>query len=315
MSQELNQPNTPGNQQNNSRPQRNNTMIYWIIIAILLIACIYMFVSKRNLSQQHEKTVTQLTIADSSRQSVENDYNAALARLDQLTSKNAQMDSMINDRNGEVAKLKSQIQGILSDSRATANQLAKAKKLIDALNGKTKSYEERIAELESENSNLNNQNTVLTHERDSTVTRNIALKQLGSVLHASNIRMYPTHIKRNGHETETGKAKKVDLFRIVFDIDENRVAENGTKDLYVRIMAPDNTLLSNAAYGSGMTPNADGTSQINYTIMKQVALQQGQPVKDVTVDWHQESDYKRGTYSIEIYNGGYKIGSGQVTLK
>lgn len=314
MSQDLNQSsNTPENRPN-PQPSRNNTMIYWIIIGVLLIACIYMFISKRNLSKQHEQTVTQLSTADSSRQAVENDYNAALARLDQLTSKNAQMDSMINDRNGEIAKLKGQIQSILSDSRATAGQLAKAKQLIDMLNSKTKSYEERIAELESENTDLNNKNEVLSKERDSTVTRNIALKQLGSVLHTSNIRMAPLHLKRNGHEVTTAKARRVDVFRIYFDIDENRIAESGTKDLFIRILDPNGNLLSNAAYGSGVSATYDG-SQLNYTIKKQVALEQNQPVKDVTVDWHQESDYKRGIYTIEIYNSGYKIGSGTVTLK
>ena len=38
-------------------------------------------------------------------------------------------------------------------------------------------------------------------------------------------------------------------------------------------------------------------------------------VKDVTVDWNQDGDFQRGTYKIEIYNSGYMVGSGNVTLK
>ncbi|HXS37347.1 MAG TPA: hypothetical protein VN721_11650 [Flavipsychrobacter sp.] len=315
MSQDLNQNTSQENQQYSSKPPRNNTVIYWIVIGVLLIVCIYMFVSRRNLSQQNDQTTAQLVTSDSSRKSVENDYNAALARLDQLVSKNSQMDSMINDKNGEVAKLKSQIQSILSDSKASAQQLAKAKDLINLLNSKTKSYEERIAELENENTNLTGQNQQLSKERDSTVTQNIALKKIGSVLHASNIRLVPLQLRKGGKkEKETTKAKRVDVLRIYFDIDENRIAEGGTKDIYLRITSPDGTILSNAAYGSGVTTTIDGKS-LNYTVDKQVQLQQNQPVNDVTVDWHQDSDYAKGEYKIDIFNEGYEIGSGSVTLK
>ena len=312
MSEESKQPDQ---QQAPQQPQkRKDAMIYGVIIAILIVIIVYLMINRHNMTQQNQQTSSQLVVADSSRSAIENDYNAALARLDQLTSKNAQMDSMITDKNGEVAKLKSQIRGILSDSRASASQLRKAKELIEELNTKTKSYEERIAELEGQNNQLTSQNQSLSKERDSTANKNAELKQLGSVLHASNIRLEPIHLKRGGKkEKETSKARKVDVLRIMFDIDENRIAENGTKELDVRIVDPNGSLLSNAAYGSGTTTASDGSS-MNYTIMKQVALETNKPVKDVTVDWHQDSDYKKGQYQIEIYNGGYKIGSGSVKL-
>jgi hypothetical protein len=305
------------NQPTDTNPQakRRDGMIYLGIIAILVIIIIFLAVSRHNVSQQSQDMAIQRDSAVIDKNNLKNDYAAAIARLDELTSKNSQMDSMIRDKNGEVENLKRQIRGILSDSRASASQLKKAKELIDELNAKTKTYEERIAELENQNNQLTNQNQGLAKERDSTAQKNTEIKQLGSVLHASNIRMTPLHLKHGGKkEVETGKAKKVDVLRVYFDIDENRIAENGTKQLYLKITGPDNSLLSNAAYGSGNTTLSDGSS-MNYTLLKEIALQTGQPVKDVTVDWHQENDYKRGQYNIEIYNGGYKIGSGSVTLK
>jgi hypothetical protein len=56
-------------------------------------------------------------------------------------------------------------------------------------------------------------------------------------------------------------------------------------------------------------------SQVSYSVEKDIPLTQGEMVKDVTVDWNQDGDYKRGTYTIEIYNDGYKVGDGSVTLK
>lgn len=317
MNQEFNTPPQQPTPAPQAPQQKNNTKIYIGIIVLLLATNIYLFVSRNNISQQRDVVESQFNTADSSRRAVESDYNAALARLDELTSKNAQMDSLIGDQNGEIAKLKKQIAGILGDRNATKEQLGKAKRLIASLNTKVKTYEERIAELETENTDLTNKNEILAEERDKTTQENIGLQQkvrLGAVLHVSNIRMMPIDLRRGGKkQKETERAGKVDIMRIMFDIDENRIAESGKKEIYVQITGADGGILSNAAYGSGITTLAD-ESKLNYTLMKQIDLMQAKPVKDVTIDWNQDSEYKKGTYRIDIYHDGYKVGSGSVSL-
>ncbi|MBN9484169.1 MAG: hypothetical protein BGO70_11780 [Bacteroidetes bacterium 43-93] len=320
MSQESNTSasGTPLQPMQPQQPKKNNTWIYIGIIAVLLGTNIYLFTSRSKMSSDLATSQSNFNTADSSRRAVEGDYTAALARLDDLVSKNTQMDSVIANQNGEIANLRRQIDAIVKNKNATAADLGKAKRLIAQLNSKVTSYEERIAQLEKENTDLTNTNAVVTHERDSAVTQNIGLQQkarLGAVLHASNIRMTPIDLRRGGKkEKETTKAGKVDEMRIKFDIDENRVAESGKKDIYLRITGPNGNILSNAAYGSGVTETADGNS-LNYTLLKQVDLVTDQPVKDVTVDWHQDSEFQKGSYNIELYNEGYKIGGGTVTLR
>jgi len=321
MSQDMNQYNSPSTPQGQNPYQNskknNNNIIFGVIIGVLVIIIIYLFIDRNKMTNQSQQMAVQIDSVSLDRNNIKTEYDAALARLDDLVSKNSALNTEINDKNGEITKMKDELKTIMNKKNATAADLSRAKKLIDELNTKTKGYEERIAELEGENKNLNDANGNLTKERDSTVTENVGLQQkvrLGAVLHASNIRMVPIDLRRGGKkEKETEKARRVDLLRIYFDIDENRIAENGTKELYLRISGPDGKLLSNAAYGSGITTTSDGAS-LNYTLLKQVALQQGQPVKDVTIDWHQDSDYQKGAYAIEIYNDGYKVGSGSVTL-
>lgn len=309
------QSSTPQGQPPN---KKNNTWIFIGVIALLLGVNIYLFMSNRSKSDKLDTVLVERDSVALDRDNIRTEYDAALARLDQLVTQNAQLDSMVANKNSEVARLKKQIQSILSNSKATSSDLAKAKSLIGLLNKKVKGYEERIAELEGENSRLIDFNDELTKERDSTVTDNIALKQkvrLGAVLHVSNIRMIPTDLRRNGNkEKETGRASRVDVFRIKFDIDENRVAEDGVKELYLRILSPSDKLLSNQTYGSGSTTTTDGQS-LNYTIAKNVNLKQGEPVKDVVVDWQQQDSYEKGDYKIEIYNDGYKVGSGSIHLR
>jgi len=266
------------------------------------------------MAEQKSVAEREYSVADSSRMVIENDYKAALARLDDLVSKNTVLNNEINDKDGEIARMKKELGSLMSKRNATAADLRRARTLIEELNVKARGYEERIAELEGENRSLTVANTSLSRERDSTATEYSNIRKLGSVLHASNIRMQAIDVRRGGKkEKETGKAKRVDIFRIYFDIDENRIAEDGEKELFLRITGPDGNLLSNAAYGSGITTTAEGES-LNYTLQKEVALRRAEPVKDVTIDWRQESDYQKGSYRIDIYHEGFRIGTGSVTL-
>ncbi len=323
MNQEINQPGynpvpQPDPERNHGQtntPKRNNTWIYLVIIAVLLGTNIFLFLSRNKLAEQNVIAETETAIADSARFAVEHDYKAALARLDDLVSKNTALNNEINDKDGEIERMKKELRSIMAKRNATAEDLRRARVLIDELNTKARTYEERIAELEGENLTLTTANTSLSRERDSIASESAAIKKLGSVLHASNIRMLPIDVRRGGKkEKETGKAKRVDVFRIYFDINENRLAEDGSKELYLRISGPDGKLLSNAAYGSGITTDAEGGA-LNYTLLKEVNLVKGKPVKDITVDWRQESDYQQGAYNIDIYNEGYLIGTGNVVLK
>ena len=320
MSQEQNQTdqqNTPQNF-NSQPPKKNNTIMYWVVIGVLLVACIYLFFAKRQVVQENIVMEEQRDEAVQSRDTLQVDYNAALARLDMLVGKNSQLDSLVNNKESEIVRLKSQIQNILSNSRSTANDFARAKELIAQLNTKVKSYEERIAELESENSRLSNYSQLMQEERDETVAKNISLAQkvrLGALLHASNIRMSPIDLRKSGRkEKQTEKASRVDIFRISFDIDENRIAEAGDKDLFLRIIDPKGNLFNNKDHGSGASTTYDGQT-LNYSTKKQIFLKEGEPVKNVVVDWQKDKDYAAGNYTIEIYYEGYKIGSGNVQLK
>ena len=311
------------NETNDQQPQQNqgrrsNSIIYLVIILILIAGCVFLFMSKNKMAEENDLALKQkqqqIDSVQTSRASLQSDFDAASAKIDQLTTQNSKLDSALQGDKEVMKKLRGQIAAVLSNKKATLDELKQAREMINSLNDKSKAYEARIAELEKENTVLTGKNVVLTKERDSTITQNVAIKKLGSILGAANIRMEPIHVKKNGKEKETKKAKKVDVLRILFDIVENRIAENGTKQVYLRILSPDGTILSSPANGSGNMTTAKGDQQ-SYSIVKSVPLTQGQPLKNITADWNQDGDYARGVYSIEIYSEGYKVGSGNVTLK
>lgn len=294
-----------------SQRRHNNTWIYAVIIALLLGTNVYLFLQKDKNQQKLLETKQLLQQADTSMATLQDDYNASLARLDDLTGKNAQLDKLLKQKDSELSKTKSRIQEILAKNNATQKEIAEARGLINKLNSRIGNYEQQITQLKQ-------QNVALAVERDSVVVTNTDLQQkvnLAKVLHASNIRLKGIKLTNGGRkEKETEKAKRMDLLRIIFDIDENRIAESGSKELNICIINPDGELLSNAALGSGSFKTSDGQSKY-YSVSKSVALQTEQPVKDVNVDWQQSAQYSKGIYTVEIYHQGYLIGKGSVSLR
>lgn len=317
MSQETNasNQNQPIDYAPPQKPKKDNKWVYIAIIGVLVVTNIITLVSRNKVKEQRDEVQTAFNISDSSRAAVEADYSAALVRLDELVSQNTDMKDELSHRDSEIAILRQQIDAIVKNKNATAAELGKAKRLIDRLNGKVQTYEQRIASLESDNMRLSKERDILEKERSELDSEREQLIKLGSVLHASNIRMMPIDIKRGGKKVrETEKARRVDLMRIMFDIDENRIAEQSVNEIYLRITDPNGHVLSNAAYGSGMTTLDDGTP-LNYTISKLISLDMNTPANDVTVDWQQDNEYMEGSYHIQIFQGGFMIGSGDVELK
>jgi uncharacterized membrane protein len=67
--------------------RRNNTWIYAVIIALLLATNVYLFLQKDKNQQKLLETKQLLQQADTSMATLQDDYNASLARLDDLTGK------------------------------------------------------------------------------------------------------------------------------------------------------------------------------------------------------------------------------------
>ncbi len=314
----MSQFNQTNPQSNKEEERKKRPIVYWVIILFLLLACIGLFWRNNRVIAEKENDIkrmqTQIDSVKTDRASLQSDFDAASAKIDQLVSANSKLDSNLQRDQAEILALQKKIRGIMGKTNASAADLKKAREMINSLTDKTSHYEARIAELEKENTILSNKNVVLSKERDSAVTQNIAIKKIGSVLHASNMRMEAIHVKKSGEEKETHKAKKADALRIMFDIDENRIAESGNKQLYLRLVGPDGAVLASSSNGSGIMTTAKG-DQVNYSLQKQVALIKEHPLKDVTVDWHQDGNYNKGMYLIEIFSEGFKVGSGNVTLK
>ncbi len=296
---------------------------YGIPIALLLLTWGYIIYDHSKSNQEIAGLQIQTQTADSSKNAIQIEYNDALRRMDSLTGSNSQLQGTLAQQKTEIDKLKDRIEQVRKEDNG---DLTRAKGLIEQLNGKINDLTTQIATLKQENANLTVNNQSLVTQRDTLVKQNKAvidslnsttaernrILDEGSTLHVSNISIAAIDAK-GGKEEATTKAKKADLLRVSFMIDENKIASSGPKDMYIIVTGPDERVISIPSQGSGTFQTREDGQRV-YTNLQTVNYTQGK--RDaVAFDWTLGSRFQPGDYKIEVYNNGYKIGEGTKTLK
>ena len=305
----------------------NPTLIYGLLVAALLVTWGYLIYDKSQTKEQVTTLTTQNATITSEKDEVRDLYNSSLSRLDSLMGENQTLNTNLEGTNKEINTLKSDIRKIISNKNATAADLAKARKMIGDLNGRIENLAAEVDKLKGENEQLVSTNQKITVEKQQVeqtlVTTNSekdAIKKsldetsdIASTLHVSNINITALNEKGGGSEKETTTAKKVDKLRISFDLDQNRLAPNGEKELYVSITAPDGTPVSIPGGGSGkFTTREDGEKNYSAKVTAQYDNTKRIPV---SFDWRQDKPFQTGDYRIVVYHNGFKIGEGVRSLK
>ena len=120
--------------------------------------------------------------------------------------------------------------------------------------------------------------------------------------------------KGSGKESATTNAKKAEKIKVSFDVDENKVADPGTKTFQLRLIGPGGTTLAVQSAGSGVFDLADGGGQVQYTISKDITYNQTK--QGVVIYWSKTGEqFEKGKYTAEIYQDGYKVGTKDFQLK
>ncbi|RXK61492.1 hypothetical protein ESA94_00285 [Lacibacter luteus] len=306
-----------------SAPQKNNrSLIYGLLIAALLGTWGYIIWDKSKTKEMTTQLQAQLSTSDSSKGAIQTEYNAALQRLDELTSMNASMDSLVKTKNGEIANMKSRIQTLLNKQNKTAADLAEAKRLINDLNEKISGYVVEVETLRGENLQLKTEKQELTTQKEAlqvqydqtSAEKKVVEEKLdvASTLNASSINIVTIDERRNGKEKEKDVAKRVDKIRLSFNV-FNRVGEEGTKDVYVVITDPTGQVVSNEALGSGRFTTREEGERV-FTKMTSLTFSANKTVP-VSIEWKPGAKFVEGLYKVEIYNNGFKIGEGSKTLR
>jgi len=293
------------------------------LIVALLATWGYIIYDKNKTKEVLDQKETVIASTSTQRDELQKELEDAAMRYDMLKTSNSKKDSAITSKDRDIEEKRARIQTLLNKANATQAELSEAKRLIASLNGDIEGYKSQIEVLQGQKVQLTQEKIVVTEQRNRAIkdydsaTTVIKAKEdvinVGSTLHASNFNIVGINEKSGGREKTTSTAKKVDKLRITFDLDENMIAESGTKEIFVCITAPDGTPVAVEALGSGSFSTRDGQQKlfthkldVNYTQAKK---------QTVSFDWKQNTSFNTGNYKIEVYNNGFKVGEAYRPLK
>lgn len=270
-------------------------------MALLAVMTVLFFLERKD--NKEKSLLFQLE-----KEEMENDYMRYARQYDelQINLNNDSLSLLLDKEKTRVQRLLEELR--LTKASNTAEILRLRKELetvravsrnyvlqIDSLTRLNKALGEENQELKASNTAARRKITDLSKEREKlheTVT-------LASMLNASNISV----AANNKRGKKARRVKDIVKFVIDFTIDRNPTSEAGEKMVYVRITAPDNSLLVKPGSGTFEYEN----KRLEYSICRNIEYAGEEQA--VTLYWDVEEFLFEGVYRVDIFVDGNLIGT------
>lgn len=271
------------------------------LVALLAVMTVLFFLERKD--NKEKSLLFQLE-----KEEMENDYMRYARQYDelQINLNNDSLSLLLDKEKTRVQRLLEELR--LTKASNTAEILRLRKELetvravsrnyvlqIDSLTRLNKALGEENQELKASNTAARRKITDLSKEREKlheTVT-------LASMLNASNISV----AANNKRGKKARRVKDIVKFVIDFTIDRNPTSEAGEKMVYVRITAPDNSLLVKPGSGTFEYEN----KRLEYSICRNIEYTGEEQA--VTLYWDVEEFLFEGIYRVDIFVDGNLIGT------
>jgi len=217
--------------------------------------------------------------------------------------------------NAEIQRERARIQKLLEVNASNAQLIRKYKAEISTMRDIMKSYIVQIDSLNTRNQILTAENVEIKQQITQVQETNVELEKVkeelttkvnvASVIQAKDVVAVALNKKRK----ETDELRNLDKVRVCFTLRENPIAEAGNKIVYLRVVRPDQLVI---------TPSPDNLFAVNgeqLIFSASRAVDYANADVEMCIFLDNTGDFIPGTYSVELYLSGEKIGTGSFTLK
>jgi hypothetical protein len=290
------------------QPDKKPSAVLVVLVIVLSIAVLvlgYQYYSKsKNLGQ----TTEEKAILEDVKSDLEKQLRDMIVEYDSLKTNNDSVNGLIGVQQDKIKKLLRMQASDADKIRKYQEEMETLRKVmrsyivqIDSLNTRNRALTEENVQVHEKLTNAETQNVNLSKEKEILNTR----VELAKVLSAKNIVVEP----QNKGGKENNRVNKVTKIKVCFTIRENSVAEAGTKDVYMRVIRPDEVVLP---AGNGETFDFKG-EQVVFSAKRQLEYENKDI--DMCIFWDKNADLIAGTYTVVLYAEGYEIGSATFSLK
>ncbi len=284
-----------------------------VIIALLLIVCGYLGFKLKGSSDTVSEQVETIDGLGIERDQLELDLQKMMFSYDTLKTENSFLMAEMADQRG-------QIEDLLKKVKDRNWSVSKLKKETETLRSIMKGYVVTIDSLNQLNKALQEENLAMKQTVQDVTKRNENLQErqenmeniiaTGQRLQSTGLLAQGIRLSSGGKQSETNRARRADMIKACFTVVENPIAKPGTKNLYMRIIAPNGQVL----------PTKNGAQQYDfdggadyYSVSREIDYNNNQ--MDVCIFYSPESELEKGDYKVFVYEGSALIGSTDMVLK
>ena len=293
--------------ENNKSKDTGKNILILVLVLLVILSGIKLYRDSKDKEQRSEEILV-----------LSEDNSDLNMRLDSMTFQLDLRIQEIENLGGEVDSLVAIKDQLIaernSDKKRTATEIANLNRKIDGYSTLLKEKDSEIIQLREVNEQLYTENkdlkTTKAEIEEEVVKLNMRQQELeekvnvAATLKAENIQIAAVN-SRGRERTDEFRNRQLEKLKISFSLAENKVAQPGTKDIYVQVFTPNNQVIFDVAKGSG-TFNIDGREEF-FTAKQDILFDNSQ--QQLTYFYEKGSDYASGVYTVRIYADGFVIGS------
>ncbi|MBD2701157.1 hypothetical protein IC229_10960 [Spirosoma sp. BT702] len=302
-------------------------MILGALLGILALLA-YLFLGSRNETLEVQKLLTtkveQFAVTQARLDSISTVLDKKIIEARQLGGSVVELERIKRHLEADKKKLKYDlsfsIQQYNFKIRDYKNFLAQNESNVRALKAENGTLLSRTKTLEQEKETILNENAGLKQEKAALSKTLVDYSQenadlhdkmtLASAMKAVNLEVLA--VAANGKERRGGsyKSSRIDRLKFTFIMPSNPVASKTNKDIYVRLTDANGAVVSESGFGGILT--FDG-QELGYSIRQSVPFENNDQRVDILL--RREAPYKPGTYNVELFTEGFKIGDAHFEVK
>ena len=311
------------NKENEITSSRKSSLAI-VSLALVLIVCLlfYAMFELRNKNQSLNQILSQ-NKADYEEDlgKLEDQIQQQIQETQKLKGENNENKGLIDSLKADLTEVQESRDQLKNTLAITQNQLKEYRDKIEVYEMLLRKKDERIVELRKnlkaqhdKNTALQEKNRVITYNYGKERDKNNKLNQkldLAGTLKAENLTVKA--IENSGKVKDNGRyrASKIDKLNISFDLAENKLAESGDRQLYLRILDPAKAVIVNQDGTSG-TFKASG-KELNFSAKQLISYYKSQ--QNIKFKFGRRGKYAPGQYTIEVFCEQEKIGNGSFQIR
>ncbi|PIF05411.1 MAG: hypothetical protein CSA36_06650 [Draconibacterium sp.] len=291
---------------NNSKDLRNNIIVIALIL-ILAVVLVLFFMQRKD----HRKIVSEIR---AEKDSIQMELLQIASGYDSLRTENDTINAQLQLAQTRVQDLLIEVE---QTKKISYKQISGYQKQVTTLRGIMRDFVLQIDSLNKRNEILLAENTKVKEQFKQSEMKNEQLNQekqqlqqnlkLAAMLEVRSLVAEPL----NNRSKVTKFAKRTKKIRIYFILNSNVTAKRGAKNIYARIMRPDQLLLSKSSDNVFQFEDL----KIPYSAMREINYEGLEIPVAIYWDNSDEPELMPGTYEINVFADGNEIGETTFEIK